>query len=186
MNPLFSTVSITDEELAKRAAAGDERAFAELVARYSVGLLSVAYRFLNDRGEAEDAVQEVFIKVFKALPKSRLDLPFKPWIYRIAANECINRAKRRREFVADVEGLLERSGTSGPSPFEAVLEQERFETVRRAIRSLPTRYRPVVFLRYTEGLSFREIGETIRIPEGTAKTFFFRAKDALKASLAGV
>lgn len=176
----------SDEALAARAARGDQAAFAGLVERYSARIFALAYRFLNDRGDAEDAVQEVFIKVYRALPESRLDLPFKPWIYRIATNECINRSKRRRERVADVAANLQDPPDATPLPAELVIDQELKEALLRAINALPERYRPVVMLRYAEELSFKEIGEVLNIPEGTAKTYFFRAKDQLRDTLSGL
>lgn len=177
------SVEISDESLARRAAGGDEPSFALLVHRYSSRLFSLAYRFLNDRGEAEDAIQDVFIKVYRALPKSKLDLPFKPWIYRITTNECLNRIKRRKDEVADTDEMMAGVPDSAPLPPDEVAEKELQELLMKAIRTLPDRYQPVVILRYTEGLSFREIGEVLGIPEGTAKTFFSRAKDQLKSYL---
>ncbi len=177
--------SVSDEELAKRAAKGDEASFEKLVERYSPRIYSLAYRFLNDKGEAEDAVQEVFIKVYRALPNSRLDLAFKPWVYRIATNECINRSKRRREPVAGAAEALEGIPDGAASPQDAFLEKELREILMRAIARLPVRYRRVVLLRYLEGFSFREIGEILGIPEGTAKTFFSRAKGMLRRYLSG-
>lgn len=177
--------AISDEDLARRAASGDETSFEVLVERYSPRIYSLAYRFLNDKGEAEDAVQEVFIRVYRALPKSKLDLAFKPWIYKIATNECINRSRRRRESAAITTEALEGVPDGASSPQDEFLEKELREILTGAIARLPKRYRRVVLLRYMEGFSFREIAETLGIPEGTAKTFFSRAKEMLRKYLAG-
>src|SRR5437868_2849958 len=86
----------TDEALAARFQQGDTRAFEDLVARYHRPIYHFAYRLLGRAEDAEDATQDVFIQVYGALPRARLDVPLRPWLYRIARNRCLDLLKRKR------------------------------------------------------------------------------------------
>ena len=153
-----------------------------LVKRYSGRLYNVAYRFSGNRAEAEDIVQEAFIKIYRALPKARLDLPLKPWLYRIAINTAISHLRKRPE-----PALPEEAANTVPAdkelPEESAAQGELQRRLREAILKLPPNYRRVVVLRYTEELTFKEIGDILIIPGGTAKTHFQRAKTLMKTAL---
>lgn len=172
----------TDEILAQQAAAGKHQAFSELVKRYSGRIYNVAYRFSGNSTDAEDIVQDVFIKVYRALPKARLDLPFRPWIYRIATNTSISHLRSKL-----APALPEEAAKSVPSeeelPEESAAKAELSARLQQAILKLPINFREVVILRYTEELTFREIGSILEMPENTVKTYFQRAKVILKKEL---
>jgi len=178
----------TDRELLRRCREGDPDGFRELVLRYETMVYTLAYRMLRAREEAEDAAQEVFLNVFRALPYFRGECTVKTWIYRVAANECITRSKRRRkrqtaatEFDEEHPGPTLLDGeASGP---EALERKEQDERVRHAVDDLPEKYRMAVVLHYFEGLSYEEVGEALEIPMNTVKTWLFRAKGMLRARL---
>lgn len=173
---------VTDETLARQAAAGKHQAFSLLVKRYSGRVYNVAYRFSGNRADAEDIVQEVFIKVFRGLPKAHLDLPFRPWLYRIATNTAISHLRAK-----PAPALPEEAAKSVPTekelPEESADRAELGARLQQEILKLPLNFREVVILRYTEELTFREIGTILEIPENTVKTYFQRAKIILRKEL---
>ena len=175
-----------DEELAGRAARGEAAAFEELVRRYQRPLVNFCFRLLGDADEAADAAQQAFVQAYVNLPRARLDLPFRPWLYRIARNQCLDRLRARRGVVfSDLEregdeSPIEAVPDANPLP-EALLEHRELQRVLgEAIGKLPERYRAVVAMRYTTDLTFAEIGQALDIPENTVKTFFQRAKALLR------
>jgi RNA polymerase sigma-70 factor (ECF subfamily) len=180
----------TDEQLVKYFLRGDEDAFAEIVRRYSKPLYNLAYRFAGDLSEAYDLTQEVFLRVYKSLPGSRTDLPFKPWIYRIATNLCINWTKKRRKTVLllhdrdlNQNPVFEQIADQDPLPDELLERKDLQELLNSAISKLPLKYRSVVILRYGQQLSLKEIAEVLGLPMGTVKTHLLRAKAALRKIL---
>ena len=180
-----------DEELVRLHLQGDRYAFRELVDRYTRPLYNLAYRYTGDRMEAENISQETFLRVYQALPVSRLDLPFKPWLLRIAANLCRDWARKKRpdlfsHLAGEEEGqpsIIEEWVDGRPLPLDRVETQELAEMLRRAVMELPEPYRMVITLRYTEGLSYQEIATIQEIPVNTVRTHLFRAKTLLRQIL---
>ena len=175
----------SDEVLAERAARGDQRAFAALVERYQRPLLNFAYRMLGDADEAADAAQQAFVQAYTHLPRARLDLPFRPWLYRIARNQCLDRIRDRRgtpfSALADEEDdQLASVPDETPLPEEIVERADLQRLLVEAIGVLPEQYRAVVAMRYTTDLTFAEIGTALDLPENTVKTFFQRAKALMR------
>jgi len=161
-------------DLIVQAQQGDRRAFGELVRRYREGVVNVVYRMCGDANLAQDAAQEAFIRAWKHLPNFRPRPPsvrkgkpsdsFRNWLYRIATNAARDILRRERETV-DVDGLPLAAADAGPA--EMVESAERGERVRQAVLALPTASREVLILREYEGLSYREIADTLSIPIGT-------------------
>jgi RNA polymerase sigma-70 factor, ECF subfamily len=186
----------SDEELVKRHLQGDPEAFAELIDRYSGRLFNLAYRFTGDRGEAEDVAQETFLRVYSALPRSRLELAFRPWLFRIAVNLCRDLARRKRptpftdlprgqDAPAGEDGM-EALPDPGPSPADQVETQATEAALRRAVMELPPAQRLIVTLRYNEALSYEEIGRLLDMPPATVGTSLLRARRRLRAVLSMV
>ena len=186
----MAATTAADEVLAERFQRGDALAFEELVARYHRPLYHFAYRLLGGAEDAEDATQDTLIQVYHALPAARLDLPLRPWIYRIARNRCLDLLKRRRTvafsaLLADETGdpfQLDVADTS-PLPDELAERADFQRVLGEAIARLPPPYREVVALRYAGDLGFAEIAAVLSMPENTVKTRFQRAKAALRLAL---
>lgn len=180
-----------DEELVRLHLQGDRDAFCELVDRYTKPIYNLAYRYTGDRMEAENIAQETFLRVYQALPVSRLDLPFKPWVLRITMNLCRDWARKQRpdlfsHLAGDEEEqppILEEWVDGRPLPLDRVEMQEVAEMLRRAVMELPEPYRVVITLRYTEGLSYQEIAAVQGAPVNTIRTHLFRAKALLRQAL---
>ena len=183
----------TDQELATACVVCDQAAFAELVRRYQRPLYLMACRLLGNHEDARDATQQALLQAYLALPKSRADLPVRPWLFRILRNQCVDRLRKRdaipfsqlRRNRSDDEGDLAIDALdTGPLPDEVAERADLRRIVEDAVAALPTRYRPVVAMRYDDDLTFAEIGARLRVPEPTARTLFQRAKAMLRRTLA--
>jgi len=171
----------TELELIAKAQQGDRQAFGELVRRHREKAINVVYRMCGDANLAEDAAQEAFIRAWQHLPNYRPRSPFRNWVYRIATNVATDLIRRERETV-DVDTLSLVSLDEGP---EAMVERgERGERVRQAVLALPPASRTVLVLREYEGLSYREIADTLGIPIGTVMSRLNYARNRLRESLA--
>jgi RNA polymerase sigma-70 factor (ECF subfamily) len=140
----------------------------------------------RDRSEAEDAVQEAFVKAYHAMPGFRPGSPFRPWILQIVANEARNRgrAARRREAVRIRAGSLAASGDAAPSPEAAALAHDDAQALLRAVDGLRAEDRLVVAYRYLFELSEAETADALDLPAGTVKSRLSRALVKLRAQLA--
>ena len=167
-------------DLIIQAQQGDRRSFGELVRRHREGVINVVYRMCGDANLAEDAAQEAFIRAWRHLPNYRPRSPFRNWVYRIATNVALDVLRCERETV-DVDTLP--LTTSDPGP-EAIVERaERSEQVRQAVLALSPASRTVLVLREYEGLSYREIADTLEIPIGTVMSRLNYARNRLRESL---
>lgn len=175
----------SDRDLALRARRGDAEAFGELVRRYQTSVFNVCYRLLGERREAEDLAQEAFIRAYERLDTFDADLPFGPWMRRVAANLCLNWMERARSAPVSVPLDDERDPeeVGEGNPVSAREHAERAEAVRAALLSLPPRYRTVIELRHFHELSYDEIAATLRIPLSDVKSHLFRARKLLAGEL---
>ena len=172
---------LEDAELARRAREGDDDAYEDLVKRYGPIAFRVAFLVTRDRDEAQDAAQEAFVKAYYALPRFRPELPFRPWLLRIVANEARNRARsgRRRERLA-LRAAAVSDRDAAPSPETAALAQEDREAVVAALNRLEPRDREVIGYRFLLGLSEAETAEVLDVRLGTAKSRLSRAMAKLR------
>lgn len=148
---------LEDAILVRAAQTGDVDAFEELVRRYQASIYRVALRILGSSADAQDAVQETFVRAWRALPRFRHDSTINTWLYRIVTRRALNRiaARRTTEALDDVE--LE----AGPDPARAVEQRERLRAVTRAIANLPPEQRAALVLREFEGLSYQEVADIL-------------------------
>jgi RNA polymerase sigma-70 factor (ECF subfamily) len=185
-------------ELVARAKQGDRGAFDVLVERYTPFVFNLALRITGSREEAEDCVQEAFLRAFSSLRKFREEAAFSTWLYRVAvnvANDASRRLKRlplRESELArtddDASPELDRLGAQAErtteSPEASAVEVQRREVVVAAVRALPEHHRAVVVLYDFQGLSYEEIGRVLGVQVGTVKSRLNRARLALKELLA--
>jgi RNA polymerase sigma factor (sigma-70 family) len=190
VKPLDATaipVDANDEQLVARAQAGNSEAFAALFRRYRPAIARYAGRMLGDDARAEDIVQEVFLAALRSI--DRLDRPagFKPWLYRIAHNICVDhmRRNRRGEEVSMDAGALPaaeeiRLFRQAPSTHAAVTQKEEFRNLREAFGGLPPSQSEVLVLRELEGLSYDEIAARMGITRASVESMLFRARQGLR------
>ncbi|HEX5013225.1 MAG TPA: sigma-70 family RNA polymerase sigma factor [Candidatus Limnocylindrales bacterium] len=159
-------------------------AYEELVRRYQDVAVRTAHLISPD-GDAEDAVQEAFVKAYGALPRFRLDAPFRPWILRIVANEARNRRRSagRRAGLALRAAEDRRPGDAAPSPESAVLAGETRAALLEAIQLLRDEDREIIGARYFLDLSEAEAAEALGLPRGTVKSRLSRALARLRDQL---
>jgi RNA polymerase sigma-70 factor (ECF subfamily) len=178
----------SEGELIRRARAGDQDAFAELVMAHADRVYGALRRFGLDADEADEVAQEVFVRAWRGLPHFQERSRFSTWLYRIAFNEAQRRLSRRRaarvEPNADeVDPLASVPDSPGLSPEAQTLEGEFARTLERALEQLPADWRAAVVLRDVEGLSTREAADVVGVREAAFKSRLHRGRLQLRALL---
>jgi len=176
----------TDHELVAAVRRGEHTAFEQLYSRYRMRIWSYISGILRDADRAEDVSQEVFISVLRRLRDTECPIAFKPWIYQIARNACIDelrRARRVQEVPFDREGEPD-SGpddlfSSAPGPDLAVESKQQLEDLRGAFGGLSELHHRILVLRELEGLTYREIGTRLGMSRPVVESTLFRARRRL-------
>jgi RNA polymerase sigma factor (sigma-70 family) len=172
-----------DDEAIARSLAGDLDAYEALVTRYS----ALAHRtaaMLGAGDEAEDVVQEAFVKAYRHLATFRRDAPFRPWLLRIVANETHNLTRSRGRRAELVVKLTEVDPAKGEVPEDAAVATDRRSRLLEAVRTLPERERQAVVCRYFLQLSEAETAQVLDLPIGTVKSRTFRGLARLREGVA--
>jgi RNA polymerase sigma-70 factor (ECF subfamily) len=180
-----------ETRLARLALKGDQRAFAEIVDLYKEKLYHLAYRMTGNRQEAEDVVQETFLRVYKNLDRYDENQKFSTWIYRITTNLCIDRLRKKRTIFSLDAASSDHEGLDGytmlPSddrtPESELLLSETQRLIHDAIASLPVKYKSVMILKYLQELSLQEISDVLEMPVTTVKTRVHRGREFLRKRL---
>jgi RNA polymerase sigma-70 factor (ECF subfamily) len=183
----------TDEDLVRRALAGDGDSYGKLVVKYQDLVYNVVYRMVGREEEALDIAQEAFVKGWKALASFEGRAQFGTWIYRIAVNACISDrrgAKRRKATSLDAGGNGEGEGgldvaDDGPAPEDRLESAEKVRLVQDAICEMEEEFRAILVMRDLEDRSYEEIAEMLKVPIGTVRSRLHRARQALKDRLKG-
>ena len=174
-----------ESTLVARARRGEAAAYEELVRMHQAIAFRVALVNAGDRADAEEAVQDAFLKAYRALGRFRAGAPFRPWLLKIVANEARNRrrsAGRRAALTLRVAGTAA-SGDAAPSPEAAVLTDERREELLDAIGRLDDRDRDILVHRFLLELDEQETAEALGIRRGTVKSRTSRALERLRAEV---
>jgi RNA polymerase sigma factor (sigma-70 family) len=183
---------LSDYILVQRAHVGDQNAFEILVDRYSALLYLLVFQLVRDEHLVYDILQHVFLQLFRSLPELEKGGTIKAWLSQVARNRSIDELRRKRPLLFSEIALFPDEDENSPlstlldpdlQPEEQVELHELREQLLEAIEALPSRYRAIVRLRYTDQLSFREIGQVLSIPESTAKTYLSRARKHLRTML---
>jgi RNA polymerase sigma-70 factor (ECF subfamily) len=185
--------TLSDSELASRIAARDVAAVRLVTGRNNQRLFRTAWSILKDRSEAEEAVQDGYLKAFDAIGTFAGRSSLSTWLTRIVVNEALSRrsrAQRRarllnQESVLVLEEYREKlmAGSVTQSPEKTLLRRQIAKMLETAIARLPDTFRPVFVLREIEGLSVQDTAEALQIPEETVKTRLFRARRRLQKEL---
>ncbi len=181
-----------DAELARRVAAGEEEALRLLMRRHNQTLFRTARAILRDDAEAEDAVQDAYLKAIRGIDAFRSEARLSTWLIRITVNEALARLRRSRRaaevipLAGDIgEGLdmNETRDEKNGTPEQEALRREARRLMEAKIDALPEAFRAVFVLRAVEELSVEETALVLGIPEPTVRTRFFRARGMLRESL---
>ena len=167
--------------------------YAELVARHQRRAGRIAFHYLRDGAEADEAVQDAFVKAYSHLSTFREELPFEVWFTRILINGCLDRIKarnRRERWITSMpdgpggeRDFAERTSSHGPSPEDQLLSRERRRRLAEAISTLPDRQRSVFMLSHYEGCTSREVSALTGLNESTVRVHLFRAIRKLRVLL---
>lgn len=181
-----------DQLLVERVQAGDKRAFDALVSKYQRRLMRLVSRLVHDPAEAEDVVQETFIKAYRALRRFRGDSAFYTWLYRIGINTAKNflvTQGRRTPTSTDTDAEQAEAFEDGDhlrdinTPESMLASKQIAETVNAAMDLLPLELRTAIVLREIEGLSYEEISAIMACPIGTVRSRIFRAREVIAEKL---
>ena len=174
---MVSEQTEADIQLVERYLSGDMSAFDELMIRYERQIYRVCYRFVNNRDDAMDLAQEVFIKAFEHLSSFRRESSMKTWLYRIAMNHCINHVKKNaREFVE----ISETIGSTSSSVQSEMEDREQREHFRILVKRLPPKQKAILEMRINEQLSYEEIAAMSGRSISTIKASVFFALEKLR------
>jgi RNA polymerase sigma-70 factor (ECF subfamily) len=171
-----------EEALVERARDGDSGAFDELVRRYMARAFRVAYRLLGHREDAEDLVQDAFVRALEKLDTFERGRPFAPWFFRLLTNRGLNARKSRA--LRQTSAVPDEAAAPGESPAESAERADVRERLRAALEGLPPKQRVVVQMFEVEGRSSAEIAAALGMAEGTVRWHAHQARKVLRAALA--
>jgi len=178
---------VEDGVFIREALAGDEQAFGKLKQKYHNAIYNLIARMIRDRQEVEDLTQEAFIKAFTSLETFNDEYAFSTWLYKIATNNCIDHIRRKKLQTFSIDKPL--ASKDGEYSFELpdtsfepdreLIDSQRKAILKKAIESLPPKYRKVIELRHVEEREYQDIAKILDLPLGTVKAHIFRARELL-------
>src|SRR5262245_40789852 len=171
------------ESLIQRCLNGDQLAWEQIVKQYWRKVFNVAYKFVGKHDEAEDLTQDIFLKIFKSLDTFDRRANFQTWLISVSRNLCIDHyrsvRKERETIDRDVDASALTPASPEVSPIAALEQQDRVALLRQALAALPDTLRTAVLMRDIQELSYQEIADTLRLPEGTVKSRINRGRSEL-------
>lgn len=167
-----------------RVVAGDLSAFEGIVDRWQHRLLNLAWRFCRDRTMAEDMAQEAFVKVFRSLATFRGESAFSTWLTAIAVNTYRSRLRAEGQPLLSLDP--DRTLSAEPGALQGLVERQRAEAVRRAVFTLPERYREAILMFYFEEKSLADAARVLGVAEGTLKARLHRGRELLRSRCANL
>ena len=171
------------ETLIHRCLRGDQNAWEQIVRQYWRKVFNVAYKFVGKHDEAEDLAQDIFLKIFKSLNTFDRRANFQTWLISVSRNLCIDHyrsvRKERETIDRDVDANELSPASADMGPFAALEQRDRVLLLRRALSTLPDTLRTAVVLRDLQELSYQEIADRLRLPEGTVKSRINRGRNEL-------
>ncbi|SHI39760.1 RNA polymerase sigma factor [Lutispora thermophila] len=168
-----------DMEIINKCLEGDDSAFEELVSRYKGIVFNTSYRMLGSYEEAEDASQEVFIKMYRYLRRYDPQYKFSTWAIKITTNYCLDLLRKRKGETVPIETQYDLKD-EGFTPEEEYVRHEKQQMVKKAVDSLPPKYKELIVLFHNRGLSYSEIMEVTGESLTIVKNRLYRARQMLK------
>jgi len=173
-----------EHETIRRILGGDSREFGVLVDRYKDRAFALALRLLESREDAEDAVQDAFVKAYRRLAEFRGDCRFGTWYYRILYNTCISRISRRPADSLSLDDVASAQGeiavSNEPDRLEMMVADECGEILGEELQKLPRKFQAVLTLFYVQEQRYEEIAAILDVPLNTVKSHLFRARELLR------
>ncbi len=188
-----SALSYEDARLIEGLRASEEASYERLITRFQQPVYNLAYRLLNDSGDACDVTQEVFLKVFRNVKHFQGKSSLRTWVYRIAVNESHNKRRwlfRHRHKEVGLQEDFEDSeprdrslADAGRSPYDRAFDNQKHALIEDALTRINPCFREAVVLRDVEDLSYEEIADILQISMGTVKSRILRGREALRTQL---
>jgi RNA polymerase sigma-70 factor, ECF subfamily len=175
-----------ERELIRKCKSGDARFYEPLVRAYEPSGLRLAVAMMGNTEDAEDALQEAFIKTYEALHRFDLRRPFGPWFFQILRNQCrdmLRTRKSKSRIEAVDERLEERPADSERGPERARQRNAARDVLRQGLERIGTEHREILVLKELEGFRYGEIAQILEIPEGTVASRLYHARHALREAL---
>jgi len=178
-------MTINDQILINQILAGDANAFTQLVNRYKDLVFTLALRMLKNREEAEEVSQDTFVKTYRSLNKFKGDSKFSTWIYKVAYNSCLDRIKKNKKYLNDVEinEFTEHQVKTVDNAFDALVEEERNQLIQECLHLLPSDDSFLLTLYYFEEQSLDEIADIVGTTANNVKVKLFRSRKKLASIL---
>jgi RNA polymerase sigma-70 factor (ECF subfamily) len=173
----------TDRQLVDRVLGGDTPAFGELISMTEGLVAHIVCRLILNEEDRKDIVQDIYLKVFHHLKGFRFQSKLSTWVAQIAYNACSSQLQKKRVPLQVLPDETDGGGTSGVSADGSILRKELSGIVQAEIGRLPPLYQTLVGLYHQEELSYQEMAEITGLPEGTVKSYLFRARKMLKEKL---
>ncbi|KPK99362.1 MAG: hypothetical protein AMJ91_08105 [candidate division Zixibacteria bacterium SM23_73_3] len=179
---------MTDDKLAvKRTLAGNKKAFESIIEKHQRLVSHIVFRMIQNPADREDICQDVFLKVYENLGGFQFESKLSTWIAKIAYNTCLNYLEKKRvplfDDLSTEHGTLETVSDCSIRPDQIVEGREVSSLLQNEIEKMPVHYQTILTLYHLEQMSYREIEETMQLPEGTVKSYLFRARRLLKNRL---
>ncbi|MBE7037161.1 MAG: sigma-70 family RNA polymerase sigma factor [Ruminococcaceae bacterium] len=184
---------MSEQDLIKKAQEGDVEAFEQLIRDYEKRILNYCFRMMGNLSDAEDAAQEVFVKIFRFIDSFNGQSSFSTWLYRIASNVCLDLLRKAKRQPKDTVSIYQENDEgeeysiaiedTEPDPYERAQLSEAQKVLKEALNQLSDEHKQVIILRDIEGLSYEEIAEAMGTAPGTVKSRINRARQMLKKLL---
>ncbi|MDR1671895.1 MAG: sigma-70 family RNA polymerase sigma factor [Bacteroidales bacterium] len=187
LNPSLSDKARLDVELVRQAIEGDQKAYADLMARYRDSIYFMLLKMVNNSTDAEDLMIEAFGKAFKHIRQYTPNFAFSTWLFKIASNAAIDFMRKKKvtnvsidDAATNIESTSADIRAEQPTPEERLISEQKIMLLRSVVAKLKPRYRKLVELRYFYEYSYEEIGEEMELPIGTVKAQLYRARELLQ------
>lgn len=168
-----------ETELIKLSQNNDADAFCDLIGMYERKIYNIAFKFMRNEHDAQDAAQDSIVKIYTNIRKFSFQSTFSTWMYRVTANTCLD-ALRKKKANAQIEDYENITVSDMGNPDADTINRELGDTIKQAIQLLPEKYIPIIVLKDIEGLKYEEIADVLQISIGTVKSRISRAREKLR------
>ena len=162
---------------------GDVNAFSILVEKYKKLVAHIVFRMIYNDSDREDLCQDIFLKIYQNLSKFRGESKLSTWIGKIAYNSCLNYINRQKSKIVHTSQEWDEVPTENPDPAWLLEQDDQLKRIRAEIEHLPVKFRTILTLYHLENMNYKDISEVMNLPEGTVKSYLFRARQSLKEKL---
>jgi RNA polymerase sigma-70 factor (ECF subfamily) len=184
------TDTLTDKELVEKVLSGDTNAFAAIIKNTEVLVAQIVFKMVENKEDRKDLAQDIYLKAYKNLPGFRFGSKLSTWIAQIAYNTCLDHVRKKKLVLQDNFNDEDKEELQGniilsaePNANAGIFKKELSAILKAEIEKLSPIHKTLITLYHNEEMSYEEIAQVTQLPEGTLKSYLFRARKALKNSL---